>query len=394
MSKIESTIVKHSKCPRGHELITCTLVFPRFLLAELNTHRMFSKNSASSRAIPYKKMASMVKNNCFIPMQWQKNHSGMQGNEYMSKTENFSLIDFVSIASSTLSAMAPESEEYSKFKTDLDEKLELIEELLKPYLHMSKTLDNWWLLARDKALEASSILYVLGVTKQLCNRLLEPFMWHKVVLTTGLEGLRNFFELRCPEYQLDKDAPTFKSWKEVVKNSSNAIEAVGLNSLSVIERLKLNKGQAEIHMMELAEQMYDAYNESVPQLLNEGEWHIPYDDIIDAQLKEDGKGVYFGNHHTTLIKASTGMLARASYITIGDDKVPSMETLIGIHDKMVNARPKHSSPMEHCSQVMTEEEYYLFSKGMDGQKDHEHGWCYNYRGFKNYRYILDMTSQA
>lgn len=341
MSKIEATIIKHSKCPRGHELVTYELVFPRFLLAELNTHRMFSKNSASSRAIPFKKMVDMVETNPFIPIAWQKNHKGMQGTEYF----NGDTTEFI----------------------------------------------DYWLQARDEAVRYASNFSSLDVTKQLCNRLLEPFMWHKVVLTTGLEGLRNFFELRCPSYELGIQMhPSRKSWLNTVKEEDIPIDI----PQTEVEWLIINKGQAEIHMMELAEQMYNAYNESVPQNLKKEEWHIPYDNIIDSQLKQLGHGVYFGNHHITLIKASTGMLARASYITIGDDKVPSIETLIGIHDKMVNARPKHSSPMEHCSRVMTEEEYYLFSKGMDGQKDHEHGWCYNYRGFMNYRYILEQAYQA
>ena len=83
MTKIEAKIIKHSRCPRGHELITYELVFPRFILAELNTHRMFSKNSASSRAIPFKKMVEMVQNDPFIPIAWQTEHKGMQGNKYI-----------------------------------------------------------------------------------------------------------------------------------------------------------------------------------------------------------------------------------------------------------------------------------------------------------------------
>ena len=367
MSETKAVIIKHSKCPRGHELITFELTFARFLLAELNTHRMFSKNSASSRAIPFKKMVEMVKTNAFVPSAFQREHKGMQGTEYLTDPYEIS------------------------------------------------NAEESWLNARDAAVIHAEYMNNVGLTKQLCNRLLEPFMWHKVVLTTGLEGLRNFFELRCPQYKLG--IGIFKSKKEAIKVTRiEHGELVPPSIWAHITWLEHNKGQAEIHMMELAEQMYDAYNESVPQLLKEGEWHAPYEELIDlselAKLLSsnltipsdyydvecekdlDSDSFYKIWLEPYVIKASTGMLARASYITVGDDKVPSIETLIGIHDKMVNARPKHSSPMEHCSQVMTEEEYYLFSKGMDGQKDHEHGWCYNYRGFKNYRYILDMTSQS
>jgi hypothetical protein len=79
---IKAEIIADSKTQFGERLTTFVLVFPRIILAEFNTHRMFSRNSASSRAIPYKKMLSMVWNNPFIPIGWMKDHSGMQGYEY------------------------------------------------------------------------------------------------------------------------------------------------------------------------------------------------------------------------------------------------------------------------------------------------------------------------
>ena len=38
--------------PAGQRLTTFVLRFPRFVLSEFNTHRMFSRNASSSRAIP------------------------------------------------------------------------------------------------------------------------------------------------------------------------------------------------------------------------------------------------------------------------------------------------------------------------------------------------------
>ena len=67
---------------RGNELLTISATFPRIILAEMNTHRMLSKNTSSSRAIPFKKMVEMVKTDPFIPIAWQKDHNGMQGTEY------------------------------------------------------------------------------------------------------------------------------------------------------------------------------------------------------------------------------------------------------------------------------------------------------------------------
>jgi len=197
--------------------------------------------------------------------------------------------------------------------------------------------------------------------------------------------------------------------------------------------LELNKGQAEIHMMELSESMYDEYYASKPVLLKEEEWHIPYqelfteedyeyylgdkgqshkelcanlgydEDISDNLIVGDYK--WSEKHQVWMtknmidfskkdfdiwkVKASTGLCARTSYLTVGDDKSPSIETLISIHDKMAEAVPFHASPFEHCARVMTDDEYYLYSRGKDGSATHEHGWCRNYKAFIQYRELIE-----
>jgi hypothetical protein len=53
-------ILADSISPDGVRLTTLEVVMPRIVLAEFNTHRMLSRNSASSRAIPIEKMIRMV----------------------------------------------------------------------------------------------------------------------------------------------------------------------------------------------------------------------------------------------------------------------------------------------------------------------------------------------
>ena len=81
---IKSEIVAHSLSLQGDELISVLCTFPRIILAEVNTHRMLSKNTSSSRAIPFNKMVESVQNDPFIPIAWQKEHKGMQGSEYFT----------------------------------------------------------------------------------------------------------------------------------------------------------------------------------------------------------------------------------------------------------------------------------------------------------------------
>ena len=95
MTKINAEIVADSLSPQGDRLTSLLITMPRIILSEMNTHRMLSKNTSSSRAIPFNKMVQAVQENPFIPIAWQKYHPGMQGSEYHSKTDLFELEAFV-----------------------------------------------------------------------------------------------------------------------------------------------------------------------------------------------------------------------------------------------------------------------------------------------------------
>ena len=81
---ISAKIIADSKNKFGNRITTMIVTFPRIILAEFNTHRMFSRNSASSRAIPTLRMVQTLKENPFIPIAWQEEHKGMQGTNYIT----------------------------------------------------------------------------------------------------------------------------------------------------------------------------------------------------------------------------------------------------------------------------------------------------------------------
>ena len=150
-------------------ITTMEITFPRMVLAEFNTHRMFSRNSASSRAIPFKKMLQAVKDNPFIPLRWQKDHSGMQGTEYITDPV----------------AIKIREGQWLKTRDIMVEQATLLNKPIQLYAALQTyTVDP---LSNDNP-------EYTGITKQLCNRLLEPFMWH-TVLVTATEW-ENFFALR------------------------------------------------------------------------------------------------------------------------------------------------------------------------------------------------------
>ncbi len=294
---INAKIVADSKNAQGDRITTFVLVFPRIVLAEFNTHRMLSKNSASSRAIPFEKMLKRVQEDPFIPIKWMKEHKGMQGTDYF---------------------------------TDLE-----VEE---------KLLLSNWMLARDYAVKMATNLSDQGLTKQIVNRLLEPFMWHTVIVT-GTEW-ENFFALRAHP-------------------------------------------AAEIHIADLAQKMLDAYNESEPKLLAAGEWHIPFgDNLEDSRVFAEFENPSFVGDNDDIqklkVKIATARCARVSYLNFeGKDDYHADIKLFDIL-----STSGHWSPFEHCATAMTDDEYFNDDRGI-GMSDKYVGWSGNFRGFKQYRKMFE-----
>lgn len=142
---IEAKIVEDSLNLYGHRLTTFELTYPRFIHAEFMTHRVFSRNAASSRAIPVSKMIQMVEESPAVPIWWGKAQGGMQAYEQVSPAQQ------------------------------------------------SQAAQRW-LQARDEAVRSAKQMLELGLHKQVVNRLLEPFL-HITVVCSATD-YANFFTLR------------------------------------------------------------------------------------------------------------------------------------------------------------------------------------------------------
>jgi thymidylate synthase ThyX len=356
--KIKAEIIADSKNEFGDRIITYVLTYPRIIHAELLTHRMFSRNSASSRAIPFKKMCKLVEEDPFIPIAWQKDHKGMQGAEYITDTKEIEICE------------------------------------------------KNWLYARQDAILNAQHLYcgVVGdVTKQLCNRLLEPFQWYTVIVTAT--EYDNFFELRCPKYEYD-ESTHFKSKEEYEEHYLN-VHNKSNDDRTNLDWLRINKSGAEIHIQALAECMWGARNESTPKQLKAGEWHIPFGDQFDEEritevIKSECKLVPMGEEdkikaqwlrEDIKVKIATARCARVSYMNYeGKD---DYQADIKLYNRLEDM--KHASPFEHCAQAMSSYEYFhRFSKGniiKELVKSHgasEFGWCRNFKGFIQLRHKMNL----
>lgn len=157
---IKAEILLDSKCKEtGTRLTTAIMTYPRFIHSEVMTHRVFSRNAASSRAIPVKKVIEEVRNNPALPVFWGKNQAGMQAKEELS-----------------------------------GEDLEAVKQE--------------WILAGEDAIRHAEVMMKRGLHKQIANRILEPW-FHMRTLVSATEW-ENFFALRRhkdaqPEFKLLAD---------------------------------------------------------------------------------------------------------------------------------------------------------------------------------------------
>lgn len=192
---IKAEIIADSINPQGCRLTTYILEYPRFVHAEPMTHRMFSKNAASSRAIPIEKMIQQVIDNPAMPVWWGKNQSGMQAKEELNNTDKYP----VTIKNTTLGT---------------EEKIEATTlELAKRY----------WLQARDNAISSVRVLNEIGLHKQIANRILEPWFNIRIILS-GTE-FENFFALRAhPDAQPEIQALAYKMLEEYNKSEPKKLK--------------------------------------------------------------------------------------------------------------------------------------------------------------------------
>lgn len=150
---IKASIILKSVSDNGIPITTFSLQYPRYIHAQLMTHRTFSRNVSSSRAIPITKMIDAVSEADVKPLRWGSNQSGMEAGDDISD--------------------------------DLVTKAEEV-----------------WNDARNNAIQSALELSKIGVHKQWTNRILEPFMLVNTIVTAT--DWSNFYNLRISEHAQDE----------------------------------------------------------------------------------------------------------------------------------------------------------------------------------------------
>ena len=252
--KTSAKIICDTLGPNGARLTTFVLTYPRIIHQELLTHRKFSRSAESSRAVPFKKKVEQVIHDPFIPEVFLENKPGMQPGGPISDQQSAKQV---------------------------------------------------WLEARRTAVNAAKQLDAMGVSKQIVNRLIEPFSYITVVLTST--SFSNFFALRC-------------------------------------------HADAQVQIRELAELMKTEYELSIPSPVEHGYWHLPF---VDKQCLQEVKDMFqleciSGHKEATdlAIKRSVARCARVSYNN-HDGTVTTIEQDLNLYHRLVGTFPIHASPAEH-----------------------------------------------
>jgi thymidylate synthase ThyX len=248
---IKAEIVADSVNELGNRITTFVLIYPRFIHSEIMTHRAFSRNAASSRAIPMKTFVDRILEDTASPIRFSKNKKGMQASEYLTQ----------------------EGEAQSKII---------------------------WKKARDHMIDCARQLADIGVHKQHCNRLLEPFIHMKMIVTAT--DFDNFFALR-------------------------------------------DHSDAQPELAELARCMKKELNASGPVLrIEHHDMHLPFISDDERQSGDLGDNKFL----SSMIVKSVARCARVSYDKV-EGGTSDIQNDLRIFLQLGQSSPIHASPFEHIA---------------------------------------------
>lgn len=251
----------------GDRLTTMEITYPRFILAEFNTHRMFSRNSASSRAIPFTKMQE---NLTAIPVRFGQANKGMQDTG----------VHFTGI-------------------------------VRHPITCYPLTPQEAWQAAGKSAQQWSQAFHEAGFHKQIFNRLPESHQMMKTVVSATERA--NFLWLR-------------------------------------------DDSAADPSIAELARCMKEALEQSVPQVLQAGQWHLPY---VETQTATNGEKIYIIEFPedagdpicVSLEDAIKVSCARACAVSFRNTDY-GLEKSVEVYERLISDSKIHGSALEHAAKVM------------------------------------------
>lgn len=315
---ISAKILCDSVNAQGNRLTTFEVEYPRIIHSEMMTHRMFSRNAASSRAIPFDKMQEQLTG---IPSRFGAAQKGMQDDGATYKYVVYNPVDSY------------------------------------PLGHKEA-----WNEAKEIAVDWSRAFKNAGYHKQIYNRLTEPFQTIKVIISAT--EFDNFFWLR-------------------------------------------DDVMADPTIAELARKMKEAYDGSVPDLLEAGEWHLPYVFVDFAMFGGKLRQFYFltetrcMGENITLEEAIKVSCARCAAVSYRNEDY-GLEKCLELYERLVGSDKLHASALEHCATPIASGDYShtnkpvntarfrdTWEKGVSHMDQEGNLWSGNFKGWVQYRKTID-----
>lgn len=186
-----------------------------------------------------------------------------------------------------------------------------------------------WLSARDKAADMATRLEEQGISNQIYNRLVEPFVVCRDVMTFTRPQIESMFLLRHPwhwHYEDGRKEGNYRVWEDKVNLTF----------------------PTEYNFQDLSIKLRKAIMSSSPKVLEAGEWHLPF--ITDEDRLNAPQSYADVWNNTSLINLSSARCAMTSYST---NKGRSLEQELDLANRLI--KENHWSPFEHQAQALSED---------------------------------------
>lgn len=214
-----------------------------------------------------------------------------------------------------------------------------------------------WAEAAHFAVSSAEEMMTISTHKSIVNRILEPFLHVNVLVTGTTLGWMNFFGLR-----LDR--------------------------------------AAQPEMRALAEETWKVWNESQPEKLEPGQWHLPFIGEEDRDSITTADPII---RWERALRVSVARCARLSYLSFSTGKRATIEEDLKLYDRLVGSSPIHASPAEHqATPDIWENKNFSYNDftGQSYYQNHQNNWKYFEQsgnlgpGWRQYRKMLPNEAVA
>lgn len=288
MTEASARVIADSITEDGHRLTTFEATCWRPVLAEQNTHRMMSRNSASSRAIPVTKQLDRFDDDLADPLVWPKEQKGMQGG---SDLEGNDLIDAQIL--------------WYDLADTIHEKLSAyVEEHPEPESRLHKSMLNRWLEVGLWQTQIISGTSWDGYFWQRCHKDAEPH------IRAMAEAIKFAYDSSTPKL-LQPGEWHLPYWDDNGGHKNDRADAAGMAYDATSSEEEMNE-----NLLEIAKRCSSARCARVSYLTQNGERDLSVDLELYDRLTSNRVGSEDPPHASPLEHVATPWAENVQHVTL------------------------------------------------------------------------------